>query len=322
VRFVQRDLAPSRWVRRSSMTFCASLHTRSFLKHASSSWPSPVQKPHLTPGLFWWRGPAALARSAASPDGERRGLRWASRSVCSTWNAASTLVRVRSFWRMIARQCAEHRHERELVVEVVEPVIARADLGGAELLDAGEGVLNVRCDGGERLVRALGHAEEFVVRGGPHARHLRDVHELESVPDALGVRALVLDVRLLRAGEVGKDVAGGLLLALVVRAELLLVLERYLAVEDEHSMWERLSMALGVLLVQDERRRRQLLCLAHDHAEDAELVQARLHGGAPGWVVGLLKIGHGELRRVVQHGVGVEGEQGRRARSGGGLAAA
>jgi hypothetical protein len=63
-RFAQRDLAPSRLVRRSSTAFCASWRARSFLKHVSSLWPSPVQKPHLTPGLFSRGGPAALVRAA------------------------------------------------------------------------------------------------------------------------------------------------------------------------------------------------------------------------------------------------------------------
>jgi hypothetical protein len=62
---------------------------------------------------------------------------------------------------------------------------------------------------------------------------------------ALGVRALVLHVRLLRAEEVGEDVAGGLLLALAVRAELLLVLERHLAVQNERGLRERLIVALS-----------------------------------------------------------------------------
>jgi hypothetical protein len=83
---------------------------------------------------------------------------------------------------LLARQRAEHRHERELVVEVVNPVVAGADGhlhgGGAELLDASESVLNARCNGGECLVGALDDAEELVVPREAHAGHLLDVHEL------------------------------------------------------------------------------------------------------------------------------------------------
>jgi hypothetical protein len=50
---------------------------------------------------------------------------------------------------LLARQRAEHRHERELVVEVVEPVRACAGGephdSGAELLDTGEGMAHIVC---------------------------------------------------------------------------------------------------------------------------------------------------------------------------------
>jgi hypothetical protein len=81
------------------------------------------------------------------------------------------------------------------------------------------------------------------------------VHKLECIPDALGVQALVLDVCLLQAGEVGKDVTGGLLLALAVRAELLLVFKQQLAVQNECGLWEPLIVALSVLRLRDEGRR-------------------------------------------------------------------
>jgi hypothetical protein len=98
--------------------------------------------------------------------------------------------------------------------------------------------------------------------------------------------------------------AENLLLALVVRGELLLGLERHLAIEDESSPRERLIMALSVLGGWNKAQWQQLLRLVHDDAEDAKLAQARLHGGVSGQVVGLLKEGHGELEQVVRHGEG------------------
>jgi hypothetical protein len=84
------------------------------------------------------------------------------------------------------------------------------------------------------------------------------MHKLEGVPNTLRIRALVIDVHLLQAREVGEDVAGGLLLAYVVRTELLLVLKRHLAVEDEGGLQEQLIVALGVLRVRDKAWRQRL----------------------------------------------------------------
>jgi hypothetical protein len=168
-------------------------------------------------------------------------------------------VRIRSFCKvavLLAQQCAEYGHKRKLVIKVVEPVRASANSelhgSGAELFDAGKGVLNARGNSRECLIHTVGNAEQLVVRGEAHAWHLLDVHKLEGIPNALGVRPLVLDVGLLQAGEVREDVAGSLLLALTVRAELFLVLEQHLAIQNEGGMRERFIVVLGVLRVQDE----------------------------------------------------------------------
>jgi hypothetical protein len=79
----QRGFVVLRVARCSLMAFCVSLRVRSFVQHLSYVCPSLVQKPHLTPGLFWRGGWVVVCR-AASPDRERRGLRWVLHSVCST----------------------------------------------------------------------------------------------------------------------------------------------------------------------------------------------------------------------------------------------
>jgi hypothetical protein len=149
-----------------------------------------------------------------------------------------------------------------------------------------------------RGVSTLGDTEQLMVCQEVHARHLQDMHKLEGVPNALGVQALVFDMCLLQVGEVGGDVAGGFLLVLVLHT----------AVENECSLRKRLVLAVDVLPVYDQHQWQWLLRLACDNAEDAKLTQLRLHGGAPHWVVGLLKEGHRELQWVVCHGRGMEGK--------------
>jgi hypothetical protein len=204
-----------------------------------------VQKPHLTPGLFW-RGVWAVAGRGEEGTAVRvalglldleRGLDVGAREVLLAH------ARQHEVCVLLARQRAEHGHERELVVEVADGIHAgglggaagagRAlrDGRGAELDDTRDGLLDAGCDGGESLLRALDDGEQVIVRAEAHTGDLLDMHGLDRGPHLRWVVVVVDDMSALQAGQVCKDITGRFLPAVPELVQLALVRRFELRVE-------------------------------------------------------------------------------------------